>query len=620
MASRDDAAPRVLVPSAAAPRKARLASWWLLLLFTALSVGLYHNYLSGGFVLDDLIIVGWLRQHPAPGPEWLHLWSFTSKDNPAQNDLWWADPTASIRFFRPLPSLLLSTWYRAFGPGALPLHLLSILLHALAAFTTFRLFDVLSGRRAIALLAGALFLASGRVMTVGWISAMPDIPCVIFINLALVAHLHWRATGGAARRVGSLLCLVLALMCKESAAVAPLGILLLEWVLGRAEGDSRVSMIKRSWPALAIFVAFGLAYVLLDLGDTSNLLYLNPISQTRLYLPHAAMALPVLLAAALTIMRTPALGWPPQLREKSALVGITAALLLVWALKPLWRHASVRWSAGFFVLQLLPQTATEPGPRLLYCSLVPLNFLLAMLIAAAFPRFFREEMKDGVAPANAPQGLVERMPLVTRAWGVYALIGLSLAGYARSYYGTKRMIAAMHIPEQRIAPSVIMVGEHLQQNRHLTVVILNTGGPQPTLYAGGAYSYHYGKRVTTRVLSSLDGPATLERIGPRSFVISTDQPGWLTGHLSRIVRRDPRLSVGQRFRTPLFEAEVLRLTPDGADVLSVAFTFHEALNRRDLLFLAWDGRGIAPFDLAGLGLHHAVSLDGSVVARPAARQ
>jgi hypothetical protein len=560
--------------------------------------------------------VSFLRQHPSPGPAWLQLWSFGAQGNAFQHDLWWADPAASTSFFRPLPSLLLALCYRAFGPNAVPFHLLSILLHALVAFTTYRLFAVLSGRRTTALLAGLLFLASGRIMTVGWISAMPDLPCAIFINLALVAHLRWRATGRTVVRAGSVLCLVLALACKESAAVAPLGIGLLEWVLGRAEGDSHASMLRRSWPGLAVCFAFVGAYQLFHLGNTANLLYLNPISQTRLYLQHAVMAIPVLLAGALTIMRTPPLGWPPHLPERSSLIGVTAALLLGWALKPLWREAAVRWAATFFVLQLLPQTATEPGSRLIYCALVPLSFLLAVLIAAAFPRFFRGE----AAPASALRRGSEHLPLVTRAWGVYALIGLSLAGYARSYHGTPWITAAMHIPEQRIMPSVEVVGSHLGQRSHLTVIILNTGGPQPTLFTGGAYSYRYGRRVRTHVLSSLDGPATLERTGPESIVISTDQPGWLSGYLSRLARRDPRLFAGEKFPSPLFDAELLRLTPDGGDVLSVAFTFHVPLDRHDLLFLAWDGQAIAPFDLAGLALHRPVSLAGSAVTGPAARR
>lgn len=619
MATSVDAPPRASVEPVPARPKRRLASPWLLLPFMLLSLALYHDYLSGGFMLDDFAITGFLRQHTSPGLAWLHLWAFSVQESTWQSDLWWADPTATTRFFRPLASLLLSACYHAFGPGALPLHLLSILLHGLAAFTAFRFFAALSGRPTTSLLGGLFFLASGRLLTVGWISALPDLPCVIFINLALLAHVRWRGTGRPALRAASLLCLGLALLCKESAAVAPLAIALLEWMLGRSEGAPRATILRRAWPSLAVFCVFAAAYVLFHLGDVNNLLYLSPVSQPGLYLRNAVMAVPVLLAGALTIMRTPPLGWPPQLREKASLAGITAAVLLLLALRPLWRHAWVRWTTAFFVLQLLPQAATEPGARLLYCSLVPLSLLLAMLVATALPRFFRGELDDEAAPAAGSADAARRLPLLTRAFGVYALIGLVLPGYARSYRGTKPITAGMHLPEQRIMASMPIVRAHLQEHPKLTVIVLNTGGPQPTLYVGAAYTAAYGDRVTTRVLSSLDGPATLERTGPQSITISTDQPGWLTGYLSRIMRRDPRLSVGQTFATPLLDAKVLRLTPDGADVLSVAFTFHLPLDRPDLLFLAWDGQAIAPYDLASLALHHPVSLDGSFVPRPASR-
>ncbi len=590
------------VPVAERPRRASVR---VLLLFLVLSTALNYACLSGGFVLDDIAGVSFLRQHAAPQISWLRLWSSSMDQTPVYQEFWWSDPGAKLAFFRPLPSVLLAMCYWAFGENGLAFHLLLILLHGMAAFTVFLLFAALAGDLLTAFVAGLLFVASGRVTTVGWIAAIPDMSCVIFFNLALLAHVHWRRKARPLLLAASLLSLMLALVSKESAAVAPLAIVMLEWILGRSEGSSFASVVRRATPSLAVLLVFIGAYRLLHLGESDNLLYLSPFTQPVLYLHNAVLAVPVLLASALTVIHARPLTASVAAVTKRVVLGGAAELLLLWGLRHLWREAPVRWAMACFIVLLLPQAATEPADRLLYGPFVPLSLLLARLIVVVLPRHCSEKADAPMTPALASR----RPPLITRAWGVYALFGLSLPGLILSVRSTKPRLAGLREPERKVQASVRLVNAAMQRRPDTTVVILNTGGPEPDTYAGASYAYLLRRAVPTRVLVGLDGRLTLMRTGERSFTISTDQCGWLENQMSRRFRRNLPLFVGRAYRTPLFDAKILQLTPDGKDALSVAFTFHRPLDDAGLLFLSWNGRNIAPFDLAGTALYQPVSLN-----------
>lgn len=348
-----------------------LGFWPPLGFFLLLSLALNHNYLRGGFYLDDLFFVNAMQMDPAPFSRWRGIWCGDIERVPGLGNLWWFEPGTEVRFFRPLPSLGFEAAYRLFGQNAFPLHLLSILLHGVVAFTTFRFFARLTESGAIrhrrtsrtlaplfpAFLAGVLFITcEDHSMGVGWLATMTDLLCVAFINLALLAHLRWRAEGGWRWLCASLVCFALSLGSKETAVAAPVAILLLEWLVPQRNGPWSAAAlgcpdsvgieatvlhpspltthhsrpIPRWLPSAVLLLVFLVAYKLLELGGTRSLLYIDPLCQPLDYVRHAATALPIMFSGALTVI-PPALSiFDPGLLLPQALFGGILFGLWLW--------------------------------------------------------------------------------------------------------------------------------------------------------------------------------------------------------------------------------------------------------------------------------------------------
>jgi len=165
----------------------------------------------------------------------------------------------------------------------------------------------LTNRHGLALLTGLFFVACEDLsITVGWISTATDQWAVLFIILALLGHIHWLQHRKFPALLGSLLALILALGCKETAVVAPVAIMVLTLFMPTGTASETVDrsgfryrvgrIIKDplSWvPPLLIMIAYLGFYMGLDLGAMNNLGYVNPLSDPGRYLAHAALHLPV---------------------------------------------------------------------------------------------------------------------------------------------------------------------------------------------------------------------------------------------------------------------------------------------------------------------------------------
>ena len=105
--------------------------WVVLVGLLLLSLAYNWYYLTGGFHADDLLLINLLREDPLRFSRWCGLWS--TFDIPGFMSMWWADPDIAVAFCRPLTSLVFEGSIRVFGETALPLHLLSVVLHGLVA-------------------------------------------------------------------------------------------------------------------------------------------------------------------------------------------------------------------------------------------------------------------------------------------------------------------------------------------------------------------------------------------------------------------------------------------------------------------------------------------------------
>ncbi|HTM01188.1 MAG TPA: hypothetical protein VL503_08700, partial [Candidatus Omnitrophota bacterium] len=170
-------------------------------------------------------------------------------------------PNAAEAFWRPIPQGLYFRLLLALGPaGPLAGHLLNLLLLAAAAMLLASLAARLLGPRA-GLLAGLVFAASAVLPSlVAWTSACQDLMAMVFLLIAF----HLRESGRIAASAG---LAALALLSKETAAVALPVLVAWDWLLGRkpsrlGSGALLFGIVTAAWfaahPGLRALVHAGL--------------------------------------------------------------------------------------------------------------------------------------------------------------------------------------------------------------------------------------------------------------------------------------------------------------------------------------------------------------------------
>ncbi len=503
-------------------------------------------------------------------------------------------------FWRPVPSLLIEGSIRLFGEMALPLHLLSVLIHGFVAGTLFLFVRRLTGRPGLALLAGLVFLScEDHSMGVGWIATITDLICVLFINLSLIAHAAWLATRRWWQLGASLLALILALLSKESAVVAPLALILMTLLLpqGRDEElpEPSVSTIRLRWsafmgdwpswiPSIVLLGIYLTAYRLIGFGGISTGLYVDPFSEPIRFVSHLVLHLPIMWLATLSPVPPSMTMFMPELGVPLALVGVAAFLGLLVGLWFLRRQALVIWSLTVYLLALLPQMSTDASERGLYFPLVAASILLAVLIVQIRP------IAKRVTPAAS------RAPFPTRLAGWAALLFVLIPGIVLS-----TIMPFLYLPSnEKIREEAVTAVPHIEIRNPDYVLLLNTSGFFQTFYPSTILDYYTSGEVDVRVLSALNGVVSAERLDDRSFVVRTDRPGWLTNFFARMLRPPGGLTPAKTYEKPPVTASFLEMTADGSDVLAVRFEMDRPLDDPSLLFLQWDGEAFIPVDLAEL--------------------
>jgi hypothetical protein len=569
-----------------------------LAVFILLSLLLNWPYLKGGFAGDDLLILNAMHKDSKPFIWWKGFWSVT--DIPDLTNIWWKEAKLGGGFWRPVPSYVFIGFIRLFGENSFPLHLLSIFLHGCIAFTIFLIVSRLTQKTLIAFLSGLFFLScEDHSMVIGWIATNTDILCVFFITLSLLCHMVWLKKRRPLALVGSLITLALALGCKESAAVAPLVLILMTFLMpeGRDEEGTilglktirkRIPPFFRDWPswvpALMVLILYLGLYSTLKFGGMNNLMYIDPLAAPARYLSHLVVHLPIMWLATLSIV-PPSLFWFfPSTLLPLALAGLVLFAFWIWALFPFLRRPLVLWALIVYLLALLPQMGADASERGLYFPLAAAGILLAVSLVQINP----------LAKRLMPKG--PRAPLFTRVFGWYLLFGVLVSGLLLSAY-----YPFIYVPSfASLERDVLTAKPFLEERKPEHVLVLNTSGPFITFYLGGTLEYNLGCSVDVRVLSACNSVMSVKRTGDTSFVIRSDRKGWLSNTFAKLFRTDPKLQKGKVYQNNLFSATLLELTADETDVLAVRFDTTKPLDDQSLLFLYWDGERFRVVDLAAL--------------------
>jgi hypothetical protein len=577
-----------------------------LALLILVSLGYNWYYLEGGFQADDYFFLNMLRQDPRPYSRWLGLWAVD--DVPALTNVWWFEGGDVGVFWRPLPSLLFEGSIRAFGEHAFPLHLLSVIVHGLVGGTLFLLVRRLTGRPLAGFLAGLLFLScEDHSMGVGWISTVTDLVCVLFVNLALLAHTLWLEKRRPWALAAALLALVPALLSKESAVVAPLAIVLMTLVMpgGRAVELPAMSVrslraagadFLRDWlswaPAIALLVGYLALYKLLGFGGINSGMYIDPFGHPGRYAAHLVVHLPVMWLATLSPVLPSLAMFLPELTPVLAVAGAVAFAVWVAGLWSLRKSALVIWAMIVYILALLPQMSTDASERCLYFPAIASSILLALLLMQIGP----------IARRLKPQA--PRAPLLTRIVGWAVLPCVLLPGAVLSASMPFMYVPSFETPNRDAAS----IAPHVQEKAPDHVLLLNTPGIFHTFYLPPIVEYDADRPLDVRVLSSMNGVVSVERLDDRSFILRADRPGWLTNIFAAMLRSPRPPQRGKVYEGGILTATLLEMTPGGRDVLAVRFQMNRPLDDPSLLFMQWDGKRFRPIDLAALPTGESVTL------------
>ena len=347
-------------------------------LVATIALLLYAGTLDNAFVLDDCAAI---TDNPVvhrgdPGE------IFTA-------DYWSGYHADRSGLYRPLTTLSYALQYRFFAAAPFSYHLVNILLHALTALLLYRLVCDLLGHAIPALYAALLFAAHPALSeAVCAAVGRADLLATALVMAALILHLRGQTAPAA-------LAYLAALLCKESAIVAPALLLLVNAFQYRTFSQKCYSRPYVVYGALTLGYLGWRYYVLSAFGPADidsfdnplvalapSLRLLNALAILGRYL--GLLALPARLSADYSHAALPL---APQLYSPSlALVcagSILVAVMLyyTWHRRP-WACCGLAWTllALVPVANVLLPIGTIMAERLLYLPAIGFCFALAVLL------------------------------------------------------------------------------------------------------------------------------------------------------------------------------------------------------------------------------------------------
>lgn len=285
-----------------------------------------------------------------------------------------------------------------------PFHVAAVALHAINAWLCFCLVRLVTGRARPAWLCALLFaLHPLQLESVGWISELRGVSSATFLLLALNAFLLSRRASAPRRaRALWLACLPLvagAMLCKPSAAVAPLAALAIDRVALQTPWR-RALLAAASWAAVV------LPFVLLThtlqgvVGAGGSAAWQRPFiagDALAFYIWKTALPIDLCVDYGRTPQLVMARGW-------GYLAWLVPVALLVLAFRDRHRRPLV-WLGGLlFVIFLLPTSGLVPFAYQAYSTVADRYAYLALMGAGLVLRALAEVLDVVRSPALVTRG------------------------------------------------------------------------------------------------------------------------------------------------------------------------------------------------------------------------
>ena len=561
--------------------KARATSrpWLLPVLF---GVGFSVPALFVGFVFDDLLHRLWLEgRFEGIEPRWFGLYEFTSAKVTTRELVdtgalpWFTEPGLSLRFFRPLSSILLTFDHLAFGRRALPAH-----LHSLAWFTSLLVCVCALYRRwfrpPVALLASILYaIAGAHAIPTAWLASRHALVTATCSLMALWAWVRFREDGwrpGVWWAAGAWAASALAGETWLAGLALPL---LYEWGT-RPDWRSRLG---GSAPFALVGVGYVVTYALCGYGDFHSALYVSPLEAPGQYLRVALTRMPLAYAELFGGMPVIVAGPNPSVQVFFIAWGLVLTLALGWGL--IFSRSAVDGKSSQ-TLRWLGMAALGT-PFLLIGTAVTGRVLLVPLVGATAL----------VAHALAGAGVIRRGGRIGQRW-VAATLLVVLGG---AHLGLS--------PLARLAVPLVFAGAATAQQRvayqtdlglcpaNSTAYMLSGSDPALSLYLGPSILFHAPDTARVerlRILSMAPQPLRLTRPEDRVLELAVEGRPRRVNDFERLYRAiDAPLTVGRTYSAGELSARVLEMA-DGYPA-RVRFELPTSFDASTVCLIAWrDGR------------------------------
>src|SRR5665213_489863 len=344
------------------------------------------------FALDDFaqraMIEGTLTLRRGP----FNLYDLIADDNRAalldRGVLpWWSEPNLTMRFLRPLPSLLVWLDHRLFGNGAFGPHVFSFLWWAAAVLAAHVLYRTAVGQRAAWIATLVFALSPTLAIPLVWLANRTVLLSVTFGALALALYVRWRDDRRSAVGLATAGAFSAAALTGEY-ALCLMGYLIAFELCHRGEPFRR--RVVGALPAVGPLLLYAGVRAILGYGTAGTGFYRDPTSDLGTYLQALPRAVSTLLGSAWLGTDATAPWFASEVVRATLMVGAGVLVVAtVWAAgrpRSQGRPLGGWWLACGSVLALFPLAATEPARRLLGVAALGIGGAVGVLLDVGMRR------------------------------------------------------------------------------------------------------------------------------------------------------------------------------------------------------------------------------------------
>jgi len=556
--------------------------YYILVLFLLVGTALYSPFINNHFTYDDFLFVS-LMEENIPYNPYLGFWAADISDSKLFESIWWFDNDAEGNFFRPIPTLVISTAYKLWGrDSALILHLFSIILHSINAFLVYIVMSRIFKKNAVSLGAGFIYLICvHHAINVGWIATNTDILAVFFMMLSIYCYINFRERNKSKYLIYSSIFQVLSFGCKETASITSAAIIVYEFIF---TSDKTIKIFLSNWkkwtPSFILTICFLIFYKLSGFGINS-LLYYDPFIKPLLFGKNLFLGYPIMFLGLLSIAPVSFPVFITELLFPFMIIGVILTLIFIISLIPYRKDKTIVYCFLLFIISILPQLSADASERQLYFPYTVGSFLISFLI---FQLPFLKKKYSQETP--------EPVKYIGKTFSYYLLISSVIITFLLMFYYPLAYSKSAVKPEYY----TLKVIELAEKKNAQKIILLNIPGSMNLIYMNDIYRFYSHKYTNFNILYGGDGRIWLKKNNDSTISLKTDNKGWITNFFARVFRTKPILEKGSEYKKADFTAKISEITNDGKDVLEVDFKFNNSLTTSDFIIIYFDGNDFKKLD------------------------